>query len=100
METMHKEVLKTANDDGLNSLVTHTSDYFQVEITYLRNDKDLLIIVSFPIPLPLKTLERDLTIGQAIQIRDFQNFSEPQLDHIFDMNKYLKHFSFRTTQIS
>ena len=49
METMHKEVLKAADDNnGLNSLVTHTSDYFQVEITYLRNDEDLLIIVHIP----------------------------------------------------
>ena len=42
---MHRDVLKAADDDGLYSLVTHTSGYFQVEITYLRNDEDLLIIV-------------------------------------------------------
>jgi hypothetical protein len=103
MEVMHQEVLKAAQDDGLNSLVTHTSDYFQVEITYLRNDEDLLIIVhvpcikikellkiykhlSFPIPLPMTTPGHDLTIRQAMDIEHFQNFTEGQLDGIFDMN--------------
>ena len=103
MEIMHKEVLKAAADDGLNSLVQHTSDYFQVEVTYLRNDEDLLIIVhvpcikikellkiykhlSFPIPLPMTTPGHDLTIRQAMDIQNFQNFTEGQLDNIFDMN--------------
>ena len=45
---MHKEVLIAAADGGLNSLVTQTSDYFQVEITYLRNVENLLIIVQVP----------------------------------------------------
>ena len=99
---MHKEVLKAAYNDGLNSLVTRTSDYFKVEITYLRNDEDLLIIVpvpcikikellkiykhlSFPIPLPLITPVHGVL--QAMNIKDFQNFTEQQLDNIFDMNK-------------
>ena len=100
---MHKEVLKAAEDNRLNSLVTHTSDYFQVEITYLRNDEDLLIIVhvpcikikellkiykhlSFRIPLPMTTPGHDLTIRQAMDIQNFRNFTEGQLDGIFDMN--------------
>lgn len=103
MALMHSQVETAAAVDNLNSLIQHTSDYFQVEVTYLRNDEDLIIIVhvpcikikellkiykhlSFPIPLPITPPTHDLTIRQAIQIDNFQNFTEKQLDNIFDQN--------------
>ena len=99
---IHSEVEQAAAYEGLNNLAAKTSDYFQVEVTYVRSEDDIVIIVhvpcikvkgllkifrylSFPIPLPFSPPANDLTIGQAMTMQN-QTFSESQMDQIFDSN--------------
>ena len=42
-----------AENEGFNALATKLSDYCQMETTYVRNDKDIIIFCMYPIPKKL-----------------------------------------------
>ncbi len=48
LEEMHKAVGEVAKDRGYTLMPERISDYFQLEASYLRNGKDLLIMLHVP----------------------------------------------------
>ena len=87
--------------EKLNNLAQKTSDYYQIEVTYTRNEDDIVIIVhvpcikikqlftiyrylSFPIPIPVAPPANDLTIGQVFNVQNFKRINESALDKILD----------------
>ena len=37
--------MKTVKQDGFHPLTTQLSDYYEIEVSYTRSDKDILILV-------------------------------------------------------
>jgi hypothetical protein len=48
MAIFHQSVQQKAPEKGFNFLATKLSDYYQMEITYVRNNKDIIIILPVP----------------------------------------------------
>ena len=102
MEIMHNSVETIALQEGFHNQVEHISDYFQIEVTYLRTGEDIVIIVHvpcikskallkiyrylpFPITLPFTPRSHDMTIRQSLDIQSF-NLPQQSMDAIFDQN--------------
>ena len=100
MDVMHKAVHDEAAVMGFTPLTTKVVDYFQIEVTYMRSGKDIILIVHvpctktaelltihrylpFPIPLPILPKAHDMTIAQSLSI---SKFTEKSLDQLFDQN--------------
>ena len=83
MELLHERVTELAKEQGLNPLTTKLSDYFQIDASYFRNGKDVVMIlhvpctdpnnlldlyrfISFPIPSPSPTLISDRTLRESL----------------------------------
>ncbi len=48
MAILHKAVQQKAQDEGFNALATKLSDYYHLETTYVRSEKDIVIILHVP----------------------------------------------------
>ena len=48
MKTLHRQVLQQAKDHNLTPLVSHLSDYFQLDVTYVKADDYLTAIIHVP----------------------------------------------------
>jgi hypothetical protein len=83
MAILHQSVQQKAQEEGFNALETKLSDYYQTKTTYVRNDKDIIIILhipgtkeidllmiyrylSFPMPVPILPKVHDLTIARSL----------------------------------
>jgi hypothetical protein len=70
MAILHEAVQQKAQDEDFNALAAKLSDYYQMETTYVRSEKDIVIILhvpgtketdlltiyrylTFPIPIPI-----------------------------------------------
>ena len=100
MSAMHTAVHEEAKVMGFTPLTTKVVDYFQIEVTYMRSGKDIVLIVHvpctktaelltihrylpFPIPLPILPKSHDMTIAQSLST---SKFTESSLDQLFDQN--------------
>ena len=100
MDIMHDSVTTAALEDGFTPLTVQNSDYYQIEVSYTRSDKDIIIIVQVPctktsellsiyrylptpFPIPILPHSRDLTIARSLAL---PQLSRSTLDQIFDQN--------------
>jgi hypothetical protein len=48
MGILHQSVQQKVQEEGFNALATKLSDYYQMETSYVRNDKEIIIILHLP----------------------------------------------------
>lgn len=83
LQGLHKSVNDYTKKNNLLPLTTHTSDFFQLELSYIRTPEGVFAIlhvpctssesiltiykyIPFPIPLPHQTNHSSLTVAQAV----------------------------------
>ena len=95
MEILHSHVNAVALEEGFHNQAERASDYFQMEVTYLRTGKDIVIMLHvpcikskqllkiykylpFPIPLPFMPRSHDITIRQSLDLQSLNNLQQNQ----------------------
>ena len=99
LEQMHTAVSEIAKERGYTLMPQRVSDYFQVETSYLRNGKDILIMLHVPciahdqlltiykyIPLPFPIPKFVTTDSTTIADLINQRAGEIQLNKLEDMD--------------
>ena len=106
MDTLHESVTSAALQDGFTPLTVLNSDYYQIEVSYTRTDKDIIIIVHVlctktsellsifrylptPFPIPILPHAHDLTIAQslALPLLNDKTLDRPHHQRIFSQHR-------------